>query len=113
MWSSISPGQTKSPSQSSAPRGTAPPAMVGQIYDGSRGRQREAFSGPVVERQPYTDEWGTVLSGYAPIRDAAGAVRLAASARCREDCMAIPQIMTVDSAALRIDTPASLTRLSE
>ncbi len=30
------------------------------------------LDGPIVEPRPYTDAWGTVLSGYAPIRDAQG-----------------------------------------
>lgn len=53
--------------------GNTAPATVGQLYDVTRtaGAPR-ALGGPVVENEPYTDEWGTVLSGYAPVRDAAG-----------------------------------------
>jgi len=35
-------------------------------------RADTAFLGPTVEEEFTTDRWGTVLSGYAPIRDAAG-----------------------------------------
>jgi adenylate cyclase len=53
--------------------GKAPPAEVGRWYDATRAHHElDAFQGPVVEQEPYTDEWGTVLSGYAPIRDAQG-----------------------------------------
>jgi class 3 adenylate cyclase len=53
--------------------GHAAPAEVGQEYDISRARAAPAgLQGPSVEEQPYTDEWGTVLSGYAPVRDTDG-----------------------------------------
>ncbi len=53
--------------------GNVPPAVVGRLYDATRAQHElEAFHGPVVESLPYTDEWGTVLSGYAPVRDARG-----------------------------------------
>jgi HAMP domain-containing protein len=32
------------------------------------------FNGPVAEQAPYTDKWGSWLSGYAPIRTADGRV---------------------------------------
>ncbi len=32
----------------------------------------KGFSAPAVEQEPYTDEFGTTLSGYAPIFDSAG-----------------------------------------
>ncbi len=53
--------------------GQTAPATVGQLYDVTRtpGATR-SLSGPVVEDNPYTDEWGTVLSGYAPIVDENG-----------------------------------------
>ena len=35
-------------------------------------RIARGLDGPTVEHTPYTDAWGTVLSGYAPIRDAQG-----------------------------------------
>jgi class 3 adenylate cyclase len=54
-------------------RGT--PATVGQRYDATQtdGMLR-AFERPIVESRIYGDEWGRHLSGYAPIRDASGAV---------------------------------------
>lgn len=53
--------------------GNVPPAVVGRLYDATRAQHElEAFHGPVVENTPYTDEWGTVLSGYAPVRAASG-----------------------------------------
>ena len=53
--------------------GNVPPAVIGRLYDATRAQHElDAFHGPVVESQPYTDEWGTVLSGYAPVRDARG-----------------------------------------
>ena len=53
--------------------GQTAPAKVGQEYDASRAPGVPlALKGPAVEKEPYTDEWGTVLSGYAPIRDADG-----------------------------------------
>jgi adenylate cyclase len=57
----------------SVSNGHAAPAEMGQAYDVSRAHAAPAgLDGPSVEAQPYTDEWGTVLSGYAPIRDQAG-----------------------------------------
>lgn len=55
-------------------RGDAPPGKPGEVYTAERvTRLEQGFLGPVVEDEPYTDAWGTVLSGYAPIRNAAGA----------------------------------------
>jgi adenylate cyclase len=49
--------------------GNVPPAHVGRLYDATRAQHElDAFKGPMVEEEPYTDEWGTVLSGYAPVR---------------------------------------------
>jgi adenylate cyclase len=54
-------------------RGTAAPAEVGRMYPATKVQlEEDAFRVPVVEIEPYTDEWGTVLSGYAPIVDADG-----------------------------------------
>lgn len=51
------------------------PARVGQLYDAMQtDRMLEAFTRPTVETRIYDDEWGRSLSGYAPIRDAAGQV---------------------------------------
>jgi adenylate cyclase len=53
--------------------GSAPAAVPGQRYTAGAGRQIEqAFSGPLVDEKAYTDEWGTQLSGYAPIYDRGG-----------------------------------------
>jgi len=51
----------------------APPAKPGDPYEAEREtKMLQGFDGPVVEDDIYTDAWGTVLSGYAPIRDADG-----------------------------------------
>ena len=48
-------------------------AAVGEEYDSRQAASLDAaFQQPTVEDQFTTDRWGTVLSGYAPIRDAAG-----------------------------------------
>lgn len=46
----------------------------GDPYDiaGIPAMQEAAFEGPVVDEEFTTDQWGTVISGYAPIRDAKG-----------------------------------------
>jgi class 3 adenylate cyclase len=50
--------------------GRTAPAEVGQLYDATQSPAlMRALGGPSVEDQPYTDEWGTVLSGYAPVLD--------------------------------------------
>ncbi len=47
-------------------------AAVGEEYDRRQAASLDAaFLQPTVEDQFTTDRWGTVLSGYAPIRDAA------------------------------------------
>lgn len=53
--------------------GRASPAAVGEEYDPRQAASLDAaFLRPTVEDRFTTDRWGTVLSGYAPIRDAAG-----------------------------------------
>ena len=53
--------------------GRASPAAVGEEYDRRQARSLDAaFLRPTVEDEFTTDRWGTVLSGYAPIRDASG-----------------------------------------
>jgi len=50
-------------------------AFLGDIYDEASPLLRENFStidGAIVEREFYTDNWGTWLTGYAPILDSAG-----------------------------------------
>lgn len=54
-------------------RGTADAAKLGDVYAAPPGSQMiRGFDQSFVEMTPYTDAWGTVLSGFAPIRDAAG-----------------------------------------
>ncbi len=48
---------------------------LGEVYDDASDLLRQIFTGldhPVVETEFYTDEWGTWLSGYAPIYRADG-----------------------------------------
>ena len=43
-------------------------AKPGELYDASEiPVMLQGFARPSVEKEPYTDEWGTSLSGYAPI----------------------------------------------
>lgn len=54
-------------------RAAAAPGKIGEEYIPKKTiHMLDAFERPTVEQDPYTDEWGTVLSGYAPIRDSAG-----------------------------------------
>jgi methyl-accepting chemotaxis protein len=48
------------------------PAKIGEIYEKPEGKIFEAAGGPRVSDNVYTDEWGTFLSGYAPIKDTDG-----------------------------------------
>jgi adenylate cyclase len=53
--------------------GRAAPASVGELDDLRLAPSIDAgFLGPTVAEEFATDRWGTVLSGYAPIRDANG-----------------------------------------
>ena len=53
--------------------GDAAPGQPGAPYPiGRASKMRDGFAGPTVEDEPYSDAWGNVLSGYAPIRDARG-----------------------------------------
>lgn len=53
--------------------GRTAPADVGELYDARQtARILDGFVAPTVEDVFTTDKWGTVLSGYAPIRDAGG-----------------------------------------
>jgi signal transduction histidine kinase len=47
-------------------------AAIGQVYGLTDRELLDGFSKPSFDRDFTTDEWGTVLSGYAPIRDSAG-----------------------------------------
>jgi adenylate cyclase len=50
-------------------------ADIGEVFDISPYPQMaEGLSAPAVEDHLYTDKWGSSLSGYAPIRDAGGAL---------------------------------------
>lgn len=43
------------------------PAKIGQIYDQPEAKVFEAVKGIQISDNVYTDEWGTFLSGYAPV----------------------------------------------
>ncbi len=50
------------------------PADFFQAYDMQQ-EMLEAFGGKVLtDDEPYTDEWGTFISGYAPIKNSAGQI---------------------------------------
>ncbi|MDD5191299.1 MAG: HAMP domain-containing protein [Dehalococcoidales bacterium] len=48
------------------------PAAIGQVYEEPEAKLFDAVNGPAVSNNLYTDEWGTFLSGYAPLKDTAG-----------------------------------------
>jgi PAS domain S-box-containing protein len=50
------------------------PAVIGEKYPQAESDLLAGFSGPSSDRDFTTDQWGTVLSGYSPIRDSTGAV---------------------------------------
>ncbi len=53
----------------------APPGLPGEAYEPPAGTKMiQGLVRPTFEDEPYTDPWGRVLSGYAPIRDHTGAV---------------------------------------
>jgi len=48
-------------------------ARPGDLYDASRFPEMlKAFEGPQADKELSMDEWGLTLSGYAPLKDAAG-----------------------------------------
>jgi adenylate cyclase len=52
---------------------TGTPGAIGQPYDATRAPLLlEAFSGPRVEAEPTTDEWGASVAAFAPVRDRRG-----------------------------------------
>lgn len=51
-----------------------PGAAIGELYEGEPGNLRKGFVAPAVDEDFTTDEWGTFLSGYAPLRNASGHV---------------------------------------
>ena len=53
---------------------TGDTAKIGQPYPQAEPELFAGFSGPSVDKEFTTDQWGTVLSGFAPIRDTSGAV---------------------------------------
>jgi adenylate cyclase len=55
--------------------GTDPEAaMIGDVYEGTNEELMAGFAGLSADKEFTTDQWGTVLSGYAPIKDAGGKV---------------------------------------
>ncbi len=49
-------------------------AAIGDLYDEAVPSLLRGFTGPSADTEFTTDQWGTVLSGYAPITDSGGAV---------------------------------------
>lgn len=49
-------------------------AMIGDVYEGTTDELMAGFTGLSADKEFTTDQWGTVLSGYAPIKDAGGNV---------------------------------------
>jgi HAMP domain-containing protein len=47
-------------------------AMPGTLYSDVVPEMLEGFHDPVVDKELYKDEWGTFLSGYAPLRNGEG-----------------------------------------
>jgi PAS domain S-box-containing protein len=53
---------------------SADAAQIGDIYPQAESDLIAGFSGPSADEDFTTDQWGTVLSGYYPIRDSTGAI---------------------------------------
>lgn len=51
-----------------------PGAAIGEEYEEVNEQMFTAFEKPSVDNEFTTDKWGTLLSGYAPIRDTRGSV---------------------------------------
>lgn len=49
-------------------------AGIDEVYDSPTQEMTEGFQKPVAENEYTTDQWGTVISGYAPVKNAAGEV---------------------------------------
>jgi PAS domain S-box-containing protein len=49
-------------------------ANIGESYPQAGSELLAGFFGPSADEEFTTDQWGTVLSGYSPIRDSSGAV---------------------------------------
>jgi PAS domain S-box-containing protein len=54
------------------PGGDAP--SIGEIYAEASPEMYQGFTHNTAEHEFATDEWGTTLSGYAPVRDSAGRI---------------------------------------
>jgi adenylate cyclase len=52
------------------------PALIGEVYQHPEPRLFQASQGVQVSESLYTDEWGTFLSGYAPIQGTSGTTTL-------------------------------------
>jgi len=48
------------------------PASIGETYDDAEPKLFDAVNGPTVSDDVYTDQWGTFLSAYAPLKNANG-----------------------------------------
>ena len=53
---------------------SADAAGIGQVYPGAESDLLAGFSGPSADTDFTTDQWGTVLSGYYPVRDSTDAI---------------------------------------
>lgn len=51
-----------------------PGAEIGEVYEETNAQMFEGFKKASVDDEFTTDKWGTLLSGYAPIRDTTGTV---------------------------------------
>ncbi len=49
-------------------------ASIGDVYDETSQAMWDSFTVPSAEDQFTTDQWGTVLSGYAPVKNSNGVV---------------------------------------
>jgi adenylate cyclase len=50
------------------------PGTIGEVYEEADSDLLEGFSKPTATQDFYTDEWGTLLSGFAPVKDSGGNV---------------------------------------
>jgi adenylate cyclase len=48
------------------------PAKIGELYEETNDEMLAGFERPSADNEYVTDQWGTFLSGYAPIRDSLG-----------------------------------------
>ena len=54
--------------------GTDDGAAIGDVYDAVNSPLLAGFVAPSVDSEFVTDQWGTILSGFAPVRDSSGAI---------------------------------------